>query len=85
MMPGVAPNDDPDLLALDEALSELARVDERKAQVVEMRFFGGLTERNSCRFECVARNCTARLAIGKVMVAATAQPTAGVLIRGVPP
>src|SRR5678815_1889626 len=26
------PNDDPDLLALDEALNELARVDERKAQ-----------------------------------------------------
>jgi len=36
---------DPDLLALDEALTELAHVDERKAQVVEMRFFGGLTER----------------------------------------
>lgn len=39
--------DDPDLLALDEALTELARVDERKAQVVEMRFFGGLTEREA--------------------------------------
>jgi len=40
-------NNDPDLLALDEALYELARVDERKAQVVEMRFFGGLTERET--------------------------------------
>ena len=39
--------EDPDLLALDEALSELARVDERKAQVVEMRFFGGLTEKET--------------------------------------
>ena len=38
---------DPDLLAVDEALSELARVDERKAQVVEMRFFGGLTEKEA--------------------------------------
>ena len=43
----VSPADDPDLLALDEALTELARVDERKAQVVEMRFFGGLTEKEA--------------------------------------
>lgn len=33
-----------DLVALDEALAELAEVDERKASVVELRFFGGLTE-----------------------------------------
>lgn len=33
----------PDLVLLDEALSELAGVDPRKSQVVEMRFFGGLT------------------------------------------
>lgn len=33
-----------DLLAIDEALSALALVDVRKSQVVEMRFFGGLTE-----------------------------------------
>ncbi len=31
-------------LALDEALKELAKFDERKACVVEMRFFGGLTD-----------------------------------------
>jgi RNA polymerase sigma factor (TIGR02999 family) len=31
------------LIALDDALSELARFDARKAQVVEMRFFGGLS------------------------------------------
>jgi RNA polymerase sigma factor (TIGR02999 family) len=33
-----------DLLALDEALERLAKVDERKARVVEMRFFAGLNE-----------------------------------------
>jgi RNA polymerase sigma-70 factor, ECF subfamily len=33
-----------DLVALDEALGALAQFDTRKAQVVEMRFFGGLTE-----------------------------------------
>lgn len=34
---------DIDLLALDEALRELARLDARKARVVELRFFGGMT------------------------------------------
>ena len=32
-----------DLVALDEALTGLAKMDPRKGQVVEMRFFGGLT------------------------------------------
>lgn len=32
-----------DLVALDEALDSLAALDLRKAQVVELRFFGGLT------------------------------------------
>jgi len=33
----------PDLVALDDAMSALARIDPRKVQVVEMRFFGGLS------------------------------------------
>ena len=32
-----------ELVALDEALSELAKLDPRKSQVVELRYFGGLT------------------------------------------
>ena len=32
-----------DLVALDEALTALSKVDHRKSQVVEMRFFGGLS------------------------------------------
>ena len=32
-----------DLLALDDALVSLAKLDERQAQVVELRFFGGLS------------------------------------------
>ncbi len=31
-----------ELVALDEALSELAKIDRRKARVVELRYFGGL-------------------------------------------
>jgi RNA polymerase sigma-70 factor, ECF subfamily len=34
---------DPGLLVIDDALKSLAEVDARKAQVVELRFFGGLT------------------------------------------
>lgn len=34
---------DADLVALDEALERLAREDSRKARVVELRFFGGLS------------------------------------------
>src|SRR5262249_26530232 len=32
-----------ELLALDEALDQLARVSPRQAQVIELRYFGGLT------------------------------------------
>jgi RNA polymerase sigma-70 factor (ECF subfamily) len=38
-----------DLLALDEALSELAALDERKCLVVEMRYFGGMTIEETAR------------------------------------
>jgi len=34
---------DADIVALDEALTELAKFDERKATVVELKFFGGLS------------------------------------------
>jgi RNA polymerase sigma factor (TIGR02999 family) len=33
---------DLDLVALDEALKELAKLDERKSRIVELRFFGGM-------------------------------------------
>jgi RNA polymerase sigma factor (TIGR02999 family) len=39
----LSPEHSPDLVAVDDALQALAKVDGRKAQVVELRFFGGLT------------------------------------------
>jgi RNA polymerase sigma factor (TIGR02999 family) len=36
-------DEDMDLVALDDAMNALARLDPRKVQVVEMRFFGGLS------------------------------------------
>jgi RNA polymerase sigma factor (TIGR02999 family) len=34
---------DRELVAIDDALTELARMDERKSRVIELRFFGGLS------------------------------------------
>ena len=39
----VSPRRDEDVLALDDALVKLAELDPRQAQIVEMRFLGGLT------------------------------------------
>ena len=40
-------NDAIDVLALDEALQSLSRIDARKCRVVELRFFGGLSVEES--------------------------------------
>jgi RNA polymerase sigma-70 factor (ECF subfamily) len=40
--PNLCKEPDPDLVALDDALSALAAIDERKSKTVELRFFGGL-------------------------------------------
>ncbi len=39
----VAPEQAPELVALDEAMERLAAIDPRQAKIVELRFFGGLT------------------------------------------
>lgn len=41
---------DSDLVALDEALVELAELDPRKARIVELRFFGGLSVEETAAF-----------------------------------
>ena len=38
---------DPDLVKLDDALNALSEFDPRKAKVVELRFFGGLSEKET--------------------------------------
>jgi RNA polymerase sigma factor (TIGR02999 family) len=39
-----SPNRGVDLVALDEVLKELSRLNERQGKIVELKFFGGLTE-----------------------------------------
>jgi len=41
--PAVSARSHPEVLAVDGALNALAKVDPRKSQVVELRFFGGLS------------------------------------------
>jgi len=41
--PEISAEHDTDLIALDEALTSLTRLDERRGMIVELRFFGGLT------------------------------------------
>jgi RNA polymerase sigma factor (TIGR02999 family) len=56
----VSPEPGSDLVALDEALVTLAAVDERKAQVVEMRFFGGLSVEETAEALHVSRDTVMR-------------------------
>ena len=42
-IPEMATGRERELIALDDALDALAKLDERMAQVIELRFFGGLT------------------------------------------
>src|SRR5262247_1599716 len=39
---GIAHGKSADLVALDDALNELATFDERQSRIIEMRFFGGV-------------------------------------------
>ncbi len=56
-MTDLACTDDPvDLLELDEALVKLRRLHERQADVVELRFFGGLTTAETAAFLEVNRS-----------------------------
>ncbi len=40
----------PDLLELEDVLSKLSQVDERKAKIIEMSFFGGMTQEEISEF-----------------------------------
>jgi RNA polymerase sigma factor (TIGR02999 family) len=48
------------LVALDEALERLSRLDERQARVVECRFFGGLTEEETAAALGISQRTVAR-------------------------
>jgi RNA polymerase sigma factor (TIGR02999 family) len=39
----LCPDRTPDILEVNEALDQLAKIDERKAKVIELRYFAGMT------------------------------------------
>lgn len=43
-------NQDVDLLALDEALNRLAKLDSQQSQIIELRYFGGLSIEDTSEF-----------------------------------
>ncbi len=47
---------DPDLIALDDALEDLAQLDPRQARIVELRFFGGLDFQEIAELEKISRS-----------------------------
>ena len=55
-----APRLNAEVLFIDEALTELFREDARQAQIVEMRYFGGLTEHEVARALNISRATVTR-------------------------
>jgi RNA polymerase sigma-70 factor, ECF subfamily len=50
----------PDLIALDEALDALAEIDPRQSRIVELRFFGGLSEEETAEALEISRRTVVR-------------------------
>ena len=44
---GGEPNRSAEVIALDEALKSLAKFDDRKSRIIELRFFGGLNAKET--------------------------------------
>ena len=57
---GVTQPRDCELLLLDRALDELAVLDRRQARIVELRYFGGLTEAEIASVLAVSRSTVTR-------------------------
>jgi RNA polymerase sigma factor (TIGR02999 family) len=57
---GMAEPHDCELLLLDQALSELAVIDPQQAQIVELRYFGGMTEDEVASVLTVSRSTVTR-------------------------
>ena len=60
MLLAISPEPSVDLVAVDDALDQLAKVDERKSQVVVLRFFGGLSVEETAEVLKVSPDTVAR-------------------------
>lgn len=57
---GIVESPDCELLLLDEALNELTRMDPRQGRIVELRYFGGLSESEVAEVLAVSRSTVTR-------------------------
>jgi RNA polymerase sigma factor (TIGR02999 family) len=79
---GVVPARDDQLLALDEALGRLANADSRMAEVVQLRYFGGLTVEETAHVLDISRDTvmrdwkTARLWLARELGGSRPEPPA---------
>ena len=58
--PVISPEPSAELVAVEDALNQLAKVDDRKSQVVTMRFFGGLSVEETAEVLKVSPDTVAR-------------------------
>jgi RNA polymerase sigma-70 factor, ECF subfamily len=57
---GKQPERTADLIALDDALRSLAEIDERKSRIVELRYFGGLSNQEIAEIIGISENTVIR-------------------------
>jgi RNA polymerase sigma factor (sigma-70 family) len=57
---GAAQPPDCEILLLDSALTELSRIDPRQAHIVELRYFGGLSEQEVATLLSISRATVTR-------------------------
>lgn len=75
------------LIALDEALSRLEQFDERKARIIELKFFGGMTEDEAAEALGISERTLRReLRLAKAWLArAVGPPPRGRISSAIPP
>lgn len=59
-LPDIGESRSTELIALDDALNTLAAIDPRKARVVELRFFGGLSVEETAEVLAVSQETVMR-------------------------
>jgi RNA polymerase sigma-70 factor, ECF subfamily len=75
-----------DLLALDKALDQLEQFDKRKAQIVELKFFGGMTEKEAAEAIGISERTLRReLRLGKAWLAQAIRQPHGRIGSSIPP
>lgn len=56
----LSPEHDDDLIAVDELLAELQKIDPRQSQIVELRFFGGMTSAEVAEYLGISKSTADR-------------------------